>query len=202
MPQTVHRPFHVLVVDDEPDVRDLLVEYFREAGHEVSSAADGTEAVADITRNPTKYGLVISDLQLPGIDGLGVLKAAKAANPSVAVIIVTGYASVDSAVRAVRLGAYDYLTKPFTLGQIEVIVSRAAERQALEAENRQLARKMEGRDCPRRRPASPHQLDSIDRRLARIERVLSELTGDRKRPYLRSAATAQVDSRLSTHYRD
>jgi len=181
MPQTVHRPFHVLVVDDEPDVRDLLVEYFREAGHEVSSAADGTEAVADITRNPTKYGLVISDLQLPGIDGLGVLKAAKAANPSVAVIIVTGYASVDSAVRAVRLGAYDYLTKPFTLGQIDVIVGRAAERQALEAENRQLARKMEGRDLPDVAPGIAEQLDSIDRRLARIERVLSELTGDRAR---------------------
>ena len=181
MPQTVHRPFHVLVVDDEPDVRELLVEYFREAGHEVSSAADGTEAVADITRNPTKYGLVISDLQLPGIDGLGVLKAAKAANPSVAVIIVTGYASVDSAVRAVRLGAYDYLTKPFTLGQIDVIVSRAAERQALEAENRQLARKMEGRDLPEAAPGIAEQLDSIDRRLARIERALSELTGDRTR---------------------
>ena len=181
MPQTVHRPFHVLVVDDEPDVRELLVEYFREAGHEVSSAADGTAAVADITRNPTKYGLVISDLQLPGIDGLGVLKAAKAANPSVAVIIVTGYASVDSAVRAVRLGAYDYLTKPFTLGQIDVIVSRAAERQALEAENRQLARKMEGRDLPEAAPGIAEQLDSIDRRLARIERALSELTGDRTR---------------------
>ena len=171
----------ILIVDDEPDVRELLVEYFREAGHEVSSAADGTAAVADITRNPTKYGLVISDLQLPGIDGLGVLKAAKAANPSVAVIIVTGYASVDSAVRAVRLGAYDYLTKPFTLGQIDVIVSRAAERQALEAENRQLARKMEGRDLPEAAPGIAEQLDSIDRRLARIERALSELTGDRTR---------------------
>jgi DNA-binding NtrC family response regulator len=177
MPQTVHRPFPVLVVDDEPDVRDLLVEYFREAGHEVSAAADGTEAVAEITRHPTKYGLIISDLQLPGVDGLGVLKAAKAANPSVTVIIVTGYASVDSAVRAVRLGAYDYLTKPFTLGQIEVIVSRAAERQALEAENRQLARKTEGRDLPEAAPGIANRLDSIDLRLARIERLLSELPG-------------------------
>jgi two-component system, NtrC family, response regulator AtoC len=97
------------------------------------------------------------------------------------VIIVTGYASVDSAVRAVRLGAYDCLTKPFTLGQIDVIVGRAAERQALEAENRQLARKMEGRDLPEAAPGIAEQLDSIDRRLARIERVLSELTGDRTR---------------------
>ena len=181
MPQTVHRPFHVLVVDDEPDVRDLLVEYFRDAGHEVSAAADGTEAVADITRHPTKYGLIISDLQLPGIDGLGVLKAAKAANPSVTVIIVTGYASVDSAVRAVRLGAYDYLTKPFTLGQIEVIVSRAAERQALEAENRQLALKTEGGDLPEAAPGIAARLDSIDQRLAQIERVLSELPDPRPR---------------------
>jgi len=181
MSQTVHRPFRVLVVDDEPDVRDLLVEYFRDAGHEVSAAADGTEAVADITRHPTKYGLIISDLQLPGIDGLGVLKAAKAANPSVTVIIVTGYASVDSAVRAVRLGAYDYLTKPFTLGQIEVIVSRAAERQALEAENRQLALKMEGRDLPEAAPGIAARLDSIDQRLAHIERVLGELPDPRPR---------------------
>ena len=181
MPQTTHRPTHVLVIDDEPDVRDLLVEYFREAGHEVSSAADGTEAVADITRNPTKYGLIISDLQLPGVDGLGVLKAAKAANPSVAVIIVTGYASVDSAVRAVRLGAYDYLTKPFTLGQIDVIARRAAERQALEAENRQLEQTMEGRDLPEAAPGIAEQLDSIDRRLARIEGVLNELNGGRAR---------------------
>jgi DNA-binding NtrC family response regulator len=181
MPETVHRPFHVLVVDDEPDVRDLLVEYFRDAGHEVSAAADGTEAVAEITRHPTKYGLIISDLQLPGVDGLGVLKAAKAANPSVTVIIVTGYASVDSAVRAVRLGAYDYLTKPFTLGQIEVIVRRAAERQALEAENRQLARTMEGGDLPEAAPGIADRLDAIDLRLARIERALGELANARPR---------------------
>jgi two-component system, NtrC family, response regulator AtoC len=181
MPQTVHQPFHVLVVDDEPDVRDLLVEYFREAGHQVSAASDGAEAVADITSHPTKYGLVISDLQLPGVDGLGVLKAAKAANPSVTVIIVTGYASVDSAVGAVRLGAYDYLTKPFTLGQMDVIVRRAAERQTLEAENRHLAREMEGRDIPEAAPGIADRLDSIDLRLARIERALSESTADRAR---------------------
>jgi DNA-binding NtrC family response regulator len=166
----------VLIVDDEADVRDLLVEYFREAGHEVSSASDGNQAVAEIASHPTKYDFVISDLQLPGVDGLGVLKAAKAANPSISVIIITGYASVDSAVRAVRLGAYDYLTKPFTLGQIDVIVQRAAERHALEAENRQLARKVDGREAADVPPDLVDRLDRIDARLARIERALSELT--------------------------
>jgi two-component system nitrogen regulation response regulator NtrX len=170
-----HRPCSVLVVDDETDVRDLLVDYFREAGHEVSSAADGTQAVAEITTHPTKYDLIISDLQLPGIDGLGVLKAAKAANPDISVIIVTGYASVDSAVRAVRMGAYDYLTKPFTLGQIEVIVRRAAERQALEAANRQLAERTGGGHQPANGPGIADQLQQIDARLARIEQTLSDL---------------------------
>ena len=175
MPQTAHRPLKVLVVDDEPDVRELLSEYFTEIGYDVTTAPDGAQAVEDITANPTKYGLVISDLQMPGVDGLGVLKAAKAANPSLAVIIVTGYASVDSAVRAVRMGAYDYLTKPFTLGQIEVIVRRAAERLALEAENRQLARRVEGRDPVESEGVMLERLEAIDQRLARIERLLSGL---------------------------
>ena len=89
-------------------------------------------------------------------------------------------ASVDSAVRAVRLGAYDYLTKPFTLGQIDVIVQRAAERQALEAENRQLARKVDGRDAVEASSDIAHRLDQIDTRLARIERALSDLTSTRR----------------------
>jgi two-component system, NtrC family, response regulator AtoC len=135
--------------------------------------------VAEIASHPTKYDFIISDLQLPGVDGLGVLKAAKAANPSTSVIIITGYASVDSAVRAVRLGAYDYLTKPFTLGQIDVIVHRAAERQALEAENRQLARKVDGREPADAAPGIIERLDEIDARLARIERALSDLTAPR-----------------------
>jgi DNA-binding NtrC family response regulator len=181
MPPTVPRRLSVLVVDDEPEVRDLLVEYFRELGHAVEAVGDGSKAVAEITSHPTKYGIVISDLQLPGVDGLGVLKAAKAVNPSIIVIIVTGYASVDSAVQAVRLGAYDYLTKPFTLGQIEVIMNRAADRQALEAENRHLARKMEGRELQEVAPGIADRLDAIDLRLSRIERSLNDLADERGR---------------------
>jgi two-component system, NtrC family, response regulator AtoC len=148
MPQTASRLFKVLVVDDEPDVRDLLVGYFRDNGHTATPVPDGHAAVAEIAQNASRYSLIVSDLQLPGVDGLGVLKAARAANPSAVVIIVTGYASMDSAVQAVRLGAYDYLTKPFSLGQIEVIVQRVSERQALEAENRHLARKVGSESSP------------------------------------------------------
>lgn len=179
MPPASSRPLSILVVDDEGDVRNLLVEYFRELGHMVESAADGPRAVAAITAQPSKFGIVICDLQLPGVDGLGVLKVAKAADPSIAVIIVTGYASVDSAVRAVRLGAYDYLTKPFTLGQIEGIVNRAAGRQVLD-------RGIAPTDPPLDAPLGPgdaatviERLNAIDARLVRLERALNELTEER-----------------------
>jgi two-component system response regulator AtoC len=175
MPETANRPLKVLIVDDELEVRELLAEYFAEVGYDVTTAPDGNAAVADLTANPTQYQLVISDLQMPGIDGLGVLEAAKKANPSIAVIIVTGYASVDSAVRAVRMGAYDYLTKPFTLGQIEVIVRRAAERLALEAENRHLAQRIGGIDQAELDTPVLARLEAIDQRLARIEHLLNEL---------------------------
>jgi DNA-binding NtrC family response regulator len=114
------------------------------------------------------------------MDGLGVLRVARAANPSATVIIVTGYASLDSAVQAVRLGAYDYLTKPFTLGQIDVIVQRVAERQALEAENRQLARRVGDRDPSDTRGMANERLDAIEARLAHIEDLLSRLLAARR----------------------
>ena len=181
MPQTATRSLNVLVVDDEPDVRDLLVEYFRDRGHDVTSLADGRSAIAELERNPSKYALVVSDLQLPNVDGLGVLKAARALNPSLTVIIVTGYASLDTAVQAVRLGAYDYLTKPFSLGQIDVIVQRAADRLALEAENRQLARRIG--DHPAAEPTDDmgRRLDAIQAQLARIENLLARPVLDRPR---------------------
>ncbi|RPI11582.1 MAG: response regulator, partial [Actinobacteria bacterium] len=119
MPQQARTALNVLVVDDEPEIRELLVEYFRDRGFETATAGDGRAAIAAIERDPARYRLIVSDLQMPGADGLAVLRAARAANPSCYVVIVTGYASLDSAIQAVRLGAYDYLTKPFSMGQID-----------------------------------------------------------------------------------
>ena len=113
-------------------MRELLVEYFKTKNFDVSSAGDGRAAQAAILKEPARYGIVLTDLQLPGVDGLGVLRTVKQANPSAYVVIVTGYASLDSAIQAVRLGAYDYLTKPFSLGQIDVVLQRVRDRVALE----------------------------------------------------------------------
>jgi DNA-binding NtrC family response regulator len=166
--------FDVLIVDDDQDVRELLVEYFRERGYGVVSAADGRAALAEIGRAPSRYGLVVTDLQLPGVDGLGVLQAVREANPSAYVIIITGYASLDSAIQAVRLGAYDYLTKPFSVGQIEVILQRLTDRRSLEAENRQLARQLGDRGAADSDVQLLSRLGSIDARLARLELLLRD----------------------------
>lgn len=163
--------FDVLVVDDEPEIRDLLIEHFRVRGFGTASAADGRAAIAAIERSPAQYNMVIADLHLPGADGLEVLKAARAANPSSYVVIITGYASLDSAVQAVRLGAYDYLTKPFSLGQIDIVINRIRDRVALEQENRQLARRVHER-AGASTISIADRLASIDARLEAIERRL------------------------------
>lgn len=165
----------VLVVDDEPDIRELLVEHFRARGHRVAAAADGRAAMTAIDRAPAQYTLIVTDLHLPGADGLEVLQAARTANPSCYVVIVTGYASLDSAVQAVRLGAYDYLTKPFSLGQIDVILSRLHDRLALERENRRLARTVAERDGAHASASAPDRLAAIERRLEAMERLLATL---------------------------
>lgn len=167
-------PLEVLVVDDEPDVRELLIEHLRGRGYRTASAADGRAAVNAIERSPAQFTVVITDLYLPGVGGLDVLRAARTANPSCYVVIVTGYASIDSAVQAVRLGAYDYLTKPFSLGQIDVVLQRITDRLALERENRELSRRMSDRD-----PVTPsgimERLGTIESRLESMERVLADL---------------------------
>jgi len=181
MPPQAHAPLNVLVVDDEPEIRELLVEYFHERGFETATAGDGRAAIAAIERDPARYRLIVSDLQMPGADGLAVLRAAKAANPSCYVVIITGYASLDSAIQAVRLGAYDYLTKPFSMGQIDVIVQRLTDRFALEAENRQLTRQLGGRVGGDRDFAGDGamsvaaRLDAIESRLGRFEALLREI---------------------------
>jgi DNA-binding NtrC family response regulator len=130
--------FEVLVVDDEAGARELLIEFFRARGFHVTGAQDGRAAILALQRPHARFGLVVTDLNLPGADGFAVLHAARQANESCYVVIVTGYASLDSAIRAVRVGAYDYLTKPFSLGQLDVILSRICDRAGLELENRQL----------------------------------------------------------------
>jgi DNA-binding NtrC family response regulator len=173
MPSRVFSPGEVLVVDDDEAVREVILAYFLKKGLQVAGATDGRAAVATLERSQGRYGVVVTDLSLPGADGLAVLRAARQANASCYVVIVTGYASLDSAIAAVRLGAYDYLTKPFSLGQLDVILQRIADRQQLEHENRSLihgdaAYSGSARGCVT-------TLADIAERLARLEAAVARL---------------------------
>jgi DNA-binding NtrC family response regulator len=169
---SLHSPKkEVLIVDDEVQARELLSEFCRAQGHVVATANDGRAALAAIARTPRQFGIIITDLQLPGADGFEVLKAAREANPGVYVVMITGYASIDSAVRAVREGAYDYLAKPFALGQLEVVLRRITDRMALEDENRELAKQVGARE-PAVTSDFGWRLQAIEERLAHIEALL------------------------------
>lgn len=173
MPSRPLSPGEVLVVDDDEAVREVILAYFLKRGLQVAGATDGRAAIATLERSQGRYGVVVTDLSLPGADGLAVLRAARQANASCYVVIVTGYASLDSAIAAVRLGAYDYLTKPFSLGQLDVILQRIADRQSLEDENRSL---LHG-DGPGAGGARGCQgtLAEVADRLARLEAAMSRL---------------------------
>ncbi|MEZ4402525.1 MAG: sigma-54 dependent transcriptional regulator [Kofleriaceae bacterium] len=134
----------VLVVDDEASMRDFLAICLRRAGHEVELASDGVAAAAALAARPAD--VVVSDLRMPGaLDGLGLLRAVRAAHPDTEVILVTAFASADTALAAMKEGAYDYLTKPFKVDEINAVIGRALEKRALVAENAALRDQVAGR---------------------------------------------------------
>src|SRR5262249_58293649 len=120
------RSFNTLVADDHAGIRQLLTDFLSDRGLIVASAGDGRAAVTALERSKGQCRLVFADVSMPGADGFAVLTAARAANPSAYVVMITGYGSLETAVAAVRLGAQDYLTKPFSLGQVDVILKQAA----------------------------------------------------------------------------
>jgi CheY-like chemotaxis protein len=145
MPVTpLEEPLEVLLVDDELSTREILEQFCRSRNLAVTVASDGRGAITALERNPSRFTVVLTDINMPGADGFEVLKAARAANRSCYVVMITGYATLDSALRAVREGAYDYLAKPFSLGQLDVMVARIKDRIGLERENRDLRRRLQG----------------------------------------------------------
>lgn len=112
----------------------------KKAGYATSTAADGEEAVSQI--NKEIYDLVITDLKMPGMGGMDVLKAVKSASPDTVVLVVTAFGSAESAVEAMKLGAYDYLTKPFQIDEVQLIIRNALEKRRLSTENMLLKREM------------------------------------------------------------
>jgi len=129
-------PPRILVVDDEPSVIDVFQEFLSGQGYAISIAASGEEAVRMIPA--LRPDIILTDINLPGLSGLEVMRHAKQADPEVAVIVVTGYASASTAIDALRQGAFNYVTKPFDLDEVNQIIERAIANRRLKAINRQL----------------------------------------------------------------
>ncbi len=125
----------ILVVDDEKEMRDLLFDVLSSEGFEVTTANDGIEAF-DIFQQDN-FPIVITDIRMARMDGITLLKKIKDISPLTTVIIITAWPSVESVKEAIFAGAYDYITKPFDLDSIKIVVKRAVERQYLIEEARQ-----------------------------------------------------------------
>ncbi len=123
----------ILIVDDEEIVRESLSAWLEKDGYTLATAPDGETAIDRIRKE--RWSILLVDLKMPGIDGLQVLEEAKKAQPEAAAVIMTAYATVDSAVAAMKIGAYDYLVKPFDPEELSLMIQKIVTQQALVREN-------------------------------------------------------------------
>jgi two-component system nitrogen regulation response regulator NtrX len=116
----------ILIADDDPQIATTLAEHLTEQGYEVTTASDGDETMALLVKS--QFALVVLDLKMPKVNGFGVLKFIKQANPSTKVVVLTGYADLRNAMECRRLGADDFIRKPYDLGDIIDTVARLVNR--------------------------------------------------------------------------
>ncbi|PKN56429.1 MAG: Fis family transcriptional regulator [Deltaproteobacteria bacterium HGW-Deltaproteobacteria-14] len=135
MTQTVEA-VSILVVDDEPAIRDSLTSWFEEDGFDVESAEDARAALSKL--DARRFDIVLLDIKMPGMDGMELLKRIRAAVPDVIVIMITAFASVETAVQALKDGAFDYVTKPFDPDDLNRLIRNAIRQRALTLENKAL----------------------------------------------------------------
>ncbi len=132
---------NILVVDDEPGMREFLEIMLQKDGYYVETAPDGSEAIDKIEEK--LFDLAIVDIQMPVLNGIDVLKKFTEKSPDTTVIMITAYASHETAIEAMKLGAYDYITKPFKIDEIKLVIKKALEKKKLERENTRLRKELE-----------------------------------------------------------
>ncbi|UCF78403.1 MAG: sigma-54-dependent Fis family transcriptional regulator [Candidatus Eiseniibacteriota bacterium] len=137
-------PFKILLADDDESLRRVIEFRLRQDGYEVQAVPDGARAWEMLSRR--RYDLLLSDMRMPGLDGLELLTRALQLDPEIKVILITAYATVQQAVEAVKSGAFDYITKPFEQEELSVIIQKALAFKRLEAENQELKSRLDGVD--------------------------------------------------------
>ncbi len=126
----------ILIVDDDADIRETMITLLSMNDYTVTAVADGTSAIEKVSRE--KFDIVLTDLMLPKMNGIDLIKNLKGIDPDLQCIVITGYATVSTAVDAMKAGAYDYLMKPFNVSEVLMLLKRVIQFQDLQVENTQL----------------------------------------------------------------
>lgn len=132
----------ILVVDDDEDLGEALSEYLQPSGFRVTVAGSYVKAAEILSWRHSRPDILLADLRLPDGDGLQVIKMAKETNSDILTAVMTGYASLETALEAIRVGAYDYVIKPFSLREIEILVRNMSEKILLVRRNREANEKL------------------------------------------------------------
>ncbi|HOS60419.1 MAG TPA: response regulator [Syntrophorhabdaceae bacterium] len=132
--------FQILIVDDNAEIREIVQEYLADSDCQIEGASNGKEALEKYNKNP--YDIIITDLKMPGISGIELIKLLKQKTDTIEFVIITGYASVDTAIEAVRIGAFDYIVKPFRMEELKVTIKNAKEKIILKRANEELLDKL------------------------------------------------------------
>jgi two-component system, NtrC family, response regulator PilR len=132
----------ILVVDDEQSMQEFLEIFLRREGHDVVTAADVDGALLQLEADD--FDVLITDMQMPGKSGLDLILAARDVSPETIAIVVTAFGTTDSAIAAMKEGAYDYLTKPFKVEELRLVIEKALEKKVLSVENRRLRKELRG----------------------------------------------------------
>ncbi|TET31563.1 MAG: sigma-54-dependent Fis family transcriptional regulator [Planctomycetota bacterium] len=131
-------PVSIFIVDDEASIREMLSRWLAEKGYSITTFETADAAFENLGENPPD--IIVSDIRMPGMSGIDLLERVKEIEPETQIILMTAFADIETAVSAIKLGAFDYVQKPPDLAKIELLVSRAVERQVLRRENRELRR--------------------------------------------------------------
>jgi two-component system NtrC family response regulator len=131
----------ILIVDDKANIREVLSAILMEEGYEVAASSNGNQALEEIAK--VLPDIIITDIRMPGMDGIDFLKAIKEMDMDIPVVLITAYGSIESAVEAIKIGAYDYLTKPINHEKLKIIIQRALEQRKYILENKYLRRELQ-----------------------------------------------------------
>lgn len=162
---------NILIVDDEQSYRQLLSLVFEGDGHNLRTATNGREALAAVKAEPTD--LVITDVRMPDMDGIALLRAAREHQPEIGVIMMTAFASVETAREAFKLGADDFIQKPFDMEELKLIVRKTLEKQALINENRAFKRAQRERGSVKNIIGSSARMQAIFQMIETVSEVQS-----------------------------